>query len=234
MPRSRDGAGDQRWRKIAARGECSLHVDDQSKPVRPLHMKLGEQYFGFHRSRSTQDVVQPLDELHCRNVRVLAQTGVSFGLSTASGKLMPSIMAGLAEFAHGSVRSPKSGMVRAKAAVERDGYLTNGSVRRSIGRKAGEHPSKQAHEEWRLFVYHCQAEPGSHTSQTFKVCRSQAPPFHCAILEFVAIKNPPYQSRPSRSGPQALHTPRPRSCLCHFRPIRSGRHGRQLIQTVKG
>ena len=22
----------------------------------------------------------------------------------------------------------------------------------------------------RLFVYHCQAEPGSHTSQTFKVC----------------------------------------------------------------
>ena len=103
MPRSRDDAGDQRWRQIAARGECSLHVDDQSKPVRPLHMKLGEQYFGFHRSRSTQDVVQPLDELHCRNVRVLAQTGVSFGLSTASGKLMPSIMAGLAEFAHGSV-----------------------------------------------------------------------------------------------------------------------------------
>ena len=74
MPRSRDDAGDQRWRQIAARGECSLHVDDQSKPVRPLHMKLGEQYFGFHRSRGTQHVVQPLDELHCRNVRVLAQT----------------------------------------------------------------------------------------------------------------------------------------------------------------
>ena len=61
------------------------------------------------------------------------------------------IMAGLVEFAHGSVRSPKSGMVRAKAAVERDGYLTNGSVRRSIGRKAGEHSSKQTHEEWRPF-----------------------------------------------------------------------------------
>src|SRR5215469_4262253 len=48
--------------------------------------------------RSTQDLVQTLDDLHSWKVSVLAQTGLSFDLSTASGKLMRTIMAGLAEF----------------------------------------------------------------------------------------------------------------------------------------
>ena len=48
--------------------------------------------------RSTQDLVQTLDDLHSWKVSVLAQTGLSFDLSTASGKLMRTIMAGLADF----------------------------------------------------------------------------------------------------------------------------------------
>jgi putative DNA-invertase from lambdoid prophage Rac len=48
--------------------------------------------------RSTQDLVQTLDDLHSWKVSVLAQTGLSFDLSTPSGKLMRTIMAGLAEF----------------------------------------------------------------------------------------------------------------------------------------
>jgi putative DNA-invertase from lambdoid prophage Rac len=48
--------------------------------------------------RSTQDLVQTLDHLHGWKVSVLAQTGLSFDLSTSSGKLMRTIMAGLAEF----------------------------------------------------------------------------------------------------------------------------------------
>jgi putative DNA-invertase from lambdoid prophage Rac len=42
--------------------------------------------------RSTQDLVQTLDDLHCWKVSVLAQTGLSFDLSTASGKLIRTIM----------------------------------------------------------------------------------------------------------------------------------------------
>jgi putative DNA-invertase from lambdoid prophage Rac len=54
--------------------------------------------------RSTQDLVQTLDDLHSRNVSVLAQTGLSFDLSMASGKLMRTIMAGLAEFERDLIR----------------------------------------------------------------------------------------------------------------------------------
>ena len=45
--------------------------------------------------RSTQDLVQTLDDLHSWKVSVLAQTGLSFDLSTASRKLMRTITAGL-------------------------------------------------------------------------------------------------------------------------------------------
>jgi putative DNA-invertase from lambdoid prophage Rac len=94
--------------------------------------------------RSTQDLVQTLDDLHSWNVSVLAQTGLSFDLSTASGKLMRTIMAGLAEFERDLIRQRvKSGMARAKAAIDRDGHFVTkkGIVRRSIGRQAGERPS---------------------------------------------------------------------------------------------
>ena len=64
--------------------------------------------------RSTQDLVQTLDDLH--GLSVLAQTGLSFDLSTASGKLMRTIMAGLAEFERDLIRDRvKSGLAAARA-----------------------------------------------------------------------------------------------------------------------
>jgi len=94
--------------------------------------------------RSTQDLVQTLDDLHGWGVSVLAQTGLSFDLSTASGKLMRTIMAGLAEFERDLIRERiKSGMARAKAAIDRDGHFITkaGKKRKSIGRQVGERPS---------------------------------------------------------------------------------------------
>jgi putative DNA-invertase from lambdoid prophage Rac len=65
--------------------------------------------------RSTQDLVQTLDDLHSWKVSVLAQTGLSFDLSTASGKLMRTIMAGLAEFERDLIRERvKSGLAAAR------------------------------------------------------------------------------------------------------------------------
>jgi len=54
--------------------------------------------------RSTQDLVQTLDDLHGWKVSVLAQNGLSFDLSTSTGKLMRTIMAGLAEFERDLIR----------------------------------------------------------------------------------------------------------------------------------
>ena len=54
--------------------------------------------------RSTQDLVQTLDDLHRWKVSVLAQNGLTFDLSTSSGKLMRAIMAGLAEFERDLIR----------------------------------------------------------------------------------------------------------------------------------
>ena len=62
---------------------------------------------------------------------MLAQTGLSFDLSTASGKLMRTIMASLAEFERDLIRDRvKSGLQAAKA---RGGVL---------GRKEGQRPSE--------------------------------------------------------------------------------------------
>jgi DNA invertase Pin-like site-specific DNA recombinase len=53
--------------------------------------------------------------LHGWKVSVLAQTGLSFDLSTASGKLMRTIMAGLAEFERDLIRDRvKSGLAAAR------------------------------------------------------------------------------------------------------------------------
>ena len=80
--------------------------------------------------RSTQDLVQTLDDLHSWKVSVLAQTGLSFDLSTASGKLIRTIMAGLAEFERDLIRERvKSGLAAAKA---------RGVV---LGRQEGQRPS---------------------------------------------------------------------------------------------
>jgi DNA invertase Pin-like site-specific DNA recombinase len=80
--------------------------------------------------RSTQDLVQTLDDLHSWKVSVLAQTGLSFDLSTASGKLMRTIMAGLAEFERDLIRERvKSGLAAARSRGV------------ALGRQAGQRPS---------------------------------------------------------------------------------------------
>jgi len=61
---------------------------------------------------------------------VLAQTGLTFDLSTSSGKLMRTIMAGLAEFERDLIRERvKSGLAAAKARGIR------------LGRQHGQRPS---------------------------------------------------------------------------------------------
>jgi putative DNA-invertase from lambdoid prophage Rac len=63
-------------------------------------------------------------------VSVLAQTGLTFDLSTSSGKLMRTIMAGLAEFERDLIRERvKSGLAAAKV---------RGVV---LGRQRGQRPS---------------------------------------------------------------------------------------------
>jgi DNA invertase Pin-like site-specific DNA recombinase len=87
--------------------------------------------------------VQTLDDLHSWKVSVLAQTGLSFDLSTASGKLMRTIMAGLAEFERDLIRERvKSGLAAAKSRGV------------ALGRQLGQRPSDkkakkvlQLHEE---------------------------------------------------------------------------------------
>jgi DNA invertase Pin-like site-specific DNA recombinase len=80
--------------------------------------------------RSTQDLVQTLDDLHSWKVSVLAQTGLSFDLSTASGKLMRTIMAGLAEFERDLIRERvRSGLAAARARGV------------ALGRQVGQRPS---------------------------------------------------------------------------------------------
>jgi putative DNA-invertase from lambdoid prophage Rac len=74
--------------------------------------------------------VQTLDDLHSWKVSVLAQTGLSFDLNTASGKLMRTIMAALAEFERDLIRDRvKSGLAAARA---------RGVV---LGRQEGQRPS---------------------------------------------------------------------------------------------
>jgi putative DNA-invertase from lambdoid prophage Rac len=55
----------------------------------------------------------PLDDLHGRKVSVWAQTGLSFDLNTASGKLMRTIMAGLAEFERDLIRDERAAQIQA-------------------------------------------------------------------------------------------------------------------------
>jgi putative DNA-invertase from lambdoid prophage Rac len=80
--------------------------------------------------RSTQDLMQTLDDLHSWKVSVLAQTGLSFDLSTSSGKLMRTIMAGLAQFERDLIRERvKSGLAAAKSRGV------------ALGRQVGQRPS---------------------------------------------------------------------------------------------
>ena len=85
-----------------------------------------------------------LDDLHGWGISVLALNGQSFDLSTASGKLMGTIIAGMAEFERDLIKERvKAGLARAKATIDKDGYFITktGKKRKKLGRKSGYGPS---------------------------------------------------------------------------------------------
>lgn len=90
--------------------------------------------------RSTQDLMDTLGDLASWDVSLIAQTGLTFDLSTPQGKLVANLMASLAEFEHDLLRERvRSGVAAAKA---------RGQV---FGRRRGYRPSdKHAPEVLRL------------------------------------------------------------------------------------
>ena len=90
--------------------------------------------------RSTQDLMDTLGQLASWDVSLIAQTGLTFDLSTPQGKLVANLMASLAEFEHDLLRERvRSGVAAAKA---------RGQV---FGRRRGYRPSdKHAIEVMRL------------------------------------------------------------------------------------
>jgi DNA invertase Pin-like site-specific DNA recombinase len=80
--------------------------------------------------RSTQDLMDTLGQLSSWDVSLIAQTGLTFDLSTPQGKLVANLMASLAEFEHDLLRERvRSGIAAAKARGQ------------SLGRKPGYRPS---------------------------------------------------------------------------------------------
>jgi DNA invertase Pin-like site-specific DNA recombinase len=80
--------------------------------------------------RSTQDLMDTLGQLASWDVSLIAQTGLTFDLSTPHGKLIAGMMASLAEFEHDLLRERvRSGIAAAKARGQ------------TFGRKAGFRPS---------------------------------------------------------------------------------------------
>ena len=66
--------------------------------------------------RSTQDLMNTLGDLASWDVSLIAQTGLTFDLSTPQGKLVANLMASLAEFEHDLLRERvRSGVAAAKA-----------------------------------------------------------------------------------------------------------------------
>lgn len=80
--------------------------------------------------RSTQDLMDTLGQLASWDVSLIAQTGLTFDLSTPQGKLIANLMASLAEFEHDLLRERvKSGIAAAKARGQ------------TFGRRLGYRPS---------------------------------------------------------------------------------------------
>jgi DNA invertase Pin-like site-specific DNA recombinase len=90
--------------------------------------------------RSTQDLMDTLGQLASWDVSLIAQTGLTFDLSTPQGKLIANLMASLAEFEHDLLRERvRSGIAAAKARGQ------------TFGRKPGYRPSdRHAPEVLRL------------------------------------------------------------------------------------
>jgi len=65
--------------------------------------------------RSTVDLIDTLKTLQVKNVSLIAQTGLEFDMSTPQGKLIATLMAGLAEFERDLIRERvRSGMAAAR------------------------------------------------------------------------------------------------------------------------
>lgn len=79
--------------------------------------------------RSTVDLLQTLRELESRRVSVVALSGMTFDLSNAAGRMMATVIAGIAEFERDLMGERiKSGLAAAKARGTR------------LGRQAGQRP----------------------------------------------------------------------------------------------
>jgi len=86
--------------------------------------------------RSTQDLMDTLGQLASWDVSLIAQTGLTFDLSTPQGKLIANLMASLAEFEHDLLRERvRSGVAAAKARGQR------------FGRRPGYRPSDRYAQE---------------------------------------------------------------------------------------
>ncbi len=80
--------------------------------------------------RSTQDLLNTLQQLSSWNVSLMPLNGMQMDLSTPTGKLMCTLLAGLAEFERDMIRERvKSGLASAKARGKK------------LGRQVGQNPS---------------------------------------------------------------------------------------------
>ncbi len=79
--------------------------------------------------RSTLDLLHTLKELESRRVSVIAMNGLAFELSTPHGRMLATILAGIAEFERELIRERiRSGLAAAKARGKR------------LGRRPGQRP----------------------------------------------------------------------------------------------
>ena len=79
--------------------------------------------------RSTLDLLHTLQELEARRVSVIAMSGLAFDLSTPHGRMLATVLAGIAEFERQLIRERvRSGMAAAKARGKR------------LGRQPGQRP----------------------------------------------------------------------------------------------
>ena len=79
--------------------------------------------------RSTLDLLETLRELETRRVSVIALSGITFDLSSATGRMMATMLSGIAEFERDLLRERvRSGLAAAKARGKK------------LGRQPGERP----------------------------------------------------------------------------------------------
>jgi len=79
--------------------------------------------------RSTMDLLHTLRELEARRVSLIAMSGMAFDLGTATGRMLATVLAGIAEFEHDLLRERvRSGLAAARA---------RGRV---LGRRPGQRP----------------------------------------------------------------------------------------------